>query len=323
MNTRVSDLSFRAMGTDCQILVDAPAPHADRLAELGRTRVDLLERCWSRFQVDSELNQLNASAGRGPQQVSADLLELVVRMDQAWPATDGLFDPTVLNAVNALGYDVDFAQVAARVVADAASIPSSPAPGMAGVIIDVASSTVSLPAGIGIDPGAIGKGLGADIVVDELLAVGATAALVNLGGDISIGGSLDESWLIAIEDPGTTAPSGLVTLPQGMHRAGIATSTTSKRRWASGRRHHIIDPRTGSMTTNDIAQATVVCDAAWRAEVLATTAMLADDIDLARVIEHAGAWCRIVRTDGTVDVLGALPTPEPLAEYPQLEALRG
>ena len=313
---------FRAMGTDCHVLVAAPA-HESTLVRLAIQRIELLEQSWSRFRPDSELCRLNARAGKEDITVSGDLLLLTDRMLHAWTMTEGLFDPTVLASMVALGYDADLATVVSRTVPAVDDVTVLPAPGMRGVAIDRAASTVRLPAGIGIDPGAIGKGLGADIVVDELLAVGATAALVNLGGDISIGGSLDESWLIAIEDPGTTAPSGLVTLPQGMHRAGIATSTTSKRRWASGRRHHIIDPRTGSMTTNDIAQATVVCDAAWRAEVLATTAMLADDIDLARVIEHAGAWCRIVRTDGTVDVLGALPTPEPLAEYPQLEALRG
>lgn len=291
MNTRMSDLSFRAMGTDCQILVDAPAPHADRLAELGRMRVDLLERCWSRFQVDSELNQLNASAGRGPQQVSADLLELVVRMDQAWRATDGLFDPTVLNAVNALGYDVDFAQVAARVVADAASIPSSPAPGMAGVVIDVASSTVALPAGIGIDPGAIGKGLAADLVAADLHAAGANAVLVNLGGDIAVAGQLEVPWLIAVTDerlPRETEDRTLqlLELRPGTTAAGVATSTTLKRRWAQGTRHHVIDPRTGGMAQGTLVQVTVAHDSACTAEVLATAALLMDP-------EAAAAWLQV------------------------------
>jgi len=313
---------FRAMGTDCHVLVAAPA-HEARLVALATQRVELLEQSWSRFRPDSELCRLNARAGLAPVQVSADLLVLADRMAQAWQLTDGLFDPTVLASLIVLGYDADLATVAARVVPAADDVAVQPAPGMQGVIVDPMAGTVQLPAGVGIDPGAIGKGLGADIVVEELLATGATGVLVNLGGDISIGGSLDEPWVIAIADPGTEAPSALITLPLGSRRAGIATSTTSKRRWAAGRRHHIIDPRTGSMATNDIAQATVVCDEAWRAEVLATTAMLADDDALAEAIHRAGAWCRIVRNDGSVDVLGELPTPDSPVHDTQLEAHRG
>ncbi len=313
---------FRAMGTDCHVLVAAPA-HEERLVALATQRVELLEQSWSRFRPDSELCRLNARAGLAPVQVSADLLVLADRMAQAWQLTDALFDPTVLNSMVALGYDADLATVAARVVPTADDVIVQPAPGMQGVIVDHADSTVQLPAGVGIDPGAIGKGLGADIVVEELLSVGATGVLVNLGGDISIGGSLDERWVVGIADPGTEAPSALITLPLGSHRAGIATSTTAKRRWAAGRRHHIIDPRTGAMATNGIAQATVVCDEAWRAEVLATTAMLADDDALAEAIRRAGAWCRIVRHDGSVDVLGELPTPDSPVHDMQLEAHRG
>lgn len=313
---------FRAMGTDCHVLVAAPAQEA-MLVALATQRVELLEQTWSRFRPDSELCRLNARAGLAPVQVSADLLALADRMAQAWQLTDGLFDPTVLASMVALGYDTDLATVAARVVPTADDVVVQPAPGMQGVVVDHTDSTVQLPAGVGIDPGAIGKGLGADIVVEEMLTTGATGVLVNLGGDISIGGSLDERWVIGIEDPDSTAPSALLTLPRSMRRAGIATSTTSKRRWAAGRRHHIIDPRTGSMATNDVAQATVVSDEAWRSEVLATTAMLADDDALAEAIRRAGAWCRIVRTDGSIDVFGALPTPEPLVHDTQLEAHRG
>lgn len=313
---------FRAMGTDCHVLVDAPA-HESTLVRLAIQRVELLEQAWSRFRPDSELCRLNARAGADATPVSNDLLLLVERMEQAWRLSGGLFDPTVLGSVVALGYDADLATVAARTVPAVDDVDVVPAPGMLAVVIDPAAGSVRLPAGIGIDPGAIGKGLGADIVVDELLAAGATGVLVSLGGDISLGGSLDESWVIAVEDPGTDVPSTLVTLPRGTHRAGIATSTTAKRRWAAGRRHHILDPRTGSMTDNDIVQATVVCDAGWRAEVLATTAMLADDTALADLIERSGAWCRLVRTDGSIDVLGTLPTPAPWTELTQLEALRG
>ena len=48
----------------------------------------------------------------------------------------------------------------------------------------VAADAVALPVGTGFDPGGIGKGLAADIVVDELVAEGAAGMCINLGGDV-------------------------------------------------------------------------------------------------------------------------------------------
>ena len=309
---------FRAMGTDCHVLVSAPDAEC-ALVDLAQTRVELLEQAWSRFRPTSELTRLNLRAGTGPVEVSADLLALVARMQQAWILTHGLFDPTVLSSMTALGYDADFATVAARSI-PAADVVTTPAPGMTGVVIDPAASTVQLPLGVGIDPGAIGKGLAADIIVGELRTAGASAVLVNLGGDISVGGRLDEPWLLAIEDHGISdVPACLVDLPTGTDRAGIATSTTAKRRWASGRRHHVINPRTGTMAQSDTVQTTIVADSAWRAEVLATTALLAD-ADASSLLP-ADVWCRIVRTDGSVDTLGTLDSIS--MHDTTLEALHG
>jgi thiamine biosynthesis lipoprotein len=268
------------MGTDCHILVEAPEPVASELVALAQHRVELLEQCWSRFRENSELSLLNARAGRGPIEVSPDLHLLVTRMREAWDLSEGLFDPTVLSAMTSHGYDADFAIVSARSAATAIDV--IPAPGMSGVVIDAGS--VSLPAGVGLDPGAIGKGLAADVIAEELAATGARAVLVNLGGDLSVTGTLDEPWAFGIEDerrPVDAADRTLRVLefPAGTDRIGVATSTTLKRRWAQGRRHHVIDPRTGTMGTSDLVQVTVIATEAWQAEVLATTALLlpADD----------------------------------------------
>ena len=159
---------------------------------------------------------------------------------------------------------------------------------MSAVVVDALASTVSLPAGIGLDPGAIGKGLAADIVADELLDAGAHSVLVNLGGDIALAGE-DEAvapWGIGIVDerrPATADDRVWQVLPVDGPRAGVATSTTMKRRWAQGRRHHVIDPRTGRTADGDVLQATVVAATASQAEVLATAALLLPST-------LAGAW---------------------------------
>lgn len=279
--------TFRAMGTDCELIVYGPG--AEELAALGEQRVELLEQCWSRFRSTSELMQLNSLAGTGPVAVSEDLLTLVDIMLEGWKATDGLFDPTVINSMNALGYDRDFASVIARDAIAAVTAKVNRAPGMGDVVINEEDMTISLPTGVGLDPGAIGKGLAADIIVEELMNAGAEGILVNLGGDIVFAGSpgSDDPWVMAILDE--RLPLDVedrvvrhLEFEAGTDHGGVATSTTLKRVWADGR-HHVIDPRTGDVARTDLVQVTIGASTGWWAEVAATTALLLGS-------EKAEAW---------------------------------
>ena len=99
----------------------------------------------------------------------------------AWRATDGRFDPTVLHALEAAGYDDTFEVVRERsqsrtvvssappghaaidvLVDDLLRGRATPAPGCAGIVLDHERGTVALPAGVGLDLGGIGKGAAAD-----------------------------------------------------------------------------------------------------------------------------------------------------------------
>lgn len=300
---RGASRAFRAMGSDCHVLIHAHEAVAHDLAALARERVEILEQCWSRFRPTSELNRLNLSAGRGSVPVSADMLTLVTRMRESWFATGGLFDPTVLTSMTALGYDVDLAQVRARPASAWQDVVLTQAPGMSAVIIDASSGTVALPGGVGLDPGAIGKGLAADIVADELLGAGATAVLVNLGGDIALRGmpTGQSAWVIDIADE--RRPGALLSTQALVGSAGgVATSTVLKRRWAQGRRHHVIDPRTGSMATGNVAQVTVVSESACRAEVLATAALCLSSQEAVDWLEDRALEALVLTSDETIGV---------------------
>lgn len=292
-----SSLEFRAMGAACAVSVYADVV-TDDLVQVAALRVELLEQSWSRFRESSELNRLNSLVGTGPILVSSDLLTLVWHMKRAWELTNGLFDPTMLSEIKAAGYDADYATVLARgALADAAMWNQTSAAStvrssaMGSVEIDLEASTVALPFGVGLDPGAIGKGLAADIIANEIMAAGATGVLVDLGGDIVVAGKPDgtSAWVLAIEDerdpdnPNRQAQlvSFIAADPfiddEGIVQfdtMGIATSSTLFRRWSGGTRHHVIDPRTGQMADPQLVQATVWCGAGWLAEVSATAALL-------------------------------------------------
>jgi thiamine biosynthesis lipoprotein len=262
------------MGSDAQVLVYAATQEAaDELARLAFVRVQLLEQCWSRFRPDSELNLLNSRAGQGPVSVSTDLEALVTTMLEAASWTDGAYDPTVLGAVRAHGYDADFADVIARESLRAIDDVLAPSLGTIGIVVDAQRHTVSLPDGVGIDPGAIGKGLAADIVAGEIHAAGAEGVLVNLGGDVSVRGTAGGNpWTVGIQDDRIAGSPIIQQIELDGDMRAVATSSSLRRRWNG--RHHVIDPMTGQPSQSDLAQVTVVAPTGWQAEAASTYALV-------------------------------------------------
>jgi thiamine biosynthesis lipoprotein len=289
------DISFRAMGSDAHVIVVGGPPG---LAERARRRIDDLERRWSRFLPDSEISDLTRRAGEWVA-LSADSVRLVERALDAWRLTVGRFDPTVLGAVIRAGYDRSFDELGPS-GGDSASPLTV---GAAGIRVD--GDRVRLPPGVGFDPGGIGKGLAADIVVAETLAAGAAGACVNLGGDLRVAGRPPDSpssggtaWTVAVEHPSSPEPLALL----GLHDGAVATSTTLRRRWrAEGQeRHHLIDPWTGAPSTSDLTLAAAVTAEAWVAEVLAKAVLLRGSTRAFDLVAGLGADALTVDRDGLI-----------------------
>jgi thiamine biosynthesis lipoprotein len=291
---------FRAMGTEVTVLVlGGPSDAGARAAG----EIERLEAQWSRFRPTSELCALNDGAG-APVIVAPELFDLVDRAVRAWRDTAGRYDPTVLPAVIAAGYDRDFDAVTTEGAGPA--IEPTPAPGCGAIELDRRLHAITLPAGVALDLGGIGKGYAADLVARDLVEHGASGALVNLGGDLRAFGAAPEphGWVVAVDDPLATGTTGMLALTGG----AIATSTRLKRAWQRDGRtlHHLIDPRTGRPATSGLASVTVVSGEAWRAEVLAKAAFIAGPTDGGPVVVEAGATGLLVFDDGRVVELAGL-----------------
>jgi thiamine biosynthesis lipoprotein len=143
------------------------------------------------------------------------------------------------------------------------------------VHIDAATSAVVVPAGVGLDPGGIGKGFAADLVVTELVERGTGGALVSVGGDLAASGAPPTAagWIVAVEHP-LDSSRELTRLM--LVAGGVATSSTLSRAWVQNgsRRHHVLDPDTQTCASTDLAAVTVIARAGWEAEVHATAALL-------------------------------------------------
>ncbi|TFH18778.1 MAG: FAD:protein FMN transferase [Acidimicrobiales bacterium] len=272
-----------------------------------------LEAHWSRFLHDSDITRLNHASG-SPVRVDPSTLTLVATMVDAWCSTDGAFDPSILPTLIESGYRasiddpyrVTFLPDGRLVVGGYDSGPTT-----GDIVIDHDGSTITLPPGLVIDPGGIGKGLAADLAVRHLLALGAAGALVSIGGDMAMAGTPphdDNGWTVTVEHP-NLALGNLCTLLVGA--GGVATSSTRSRRWihAGQERHHQIDPRRGEQSSTDLTAVTVIARAGWLAEAHATSALLSGAHGVLEYLDDHELSGIAVALDGTVLATADLSIP--------------
>jgi thiamine biosynthesis lipoprotein len=295
-------------GSRAELLVTNPGALDSATAEL-RAELAEIDRACSRFREDSEIAELHRLAGRACAvgEVLGAALDAALR---AAELTEGLVDPTVGDAVRDLGYDRDFAELAARPEHSMANRPR-PAPGWWRLHWDPARRQVLLPRGIRIDLGATAKALAADRAARRAARAAGCGVLVSLGGDVAVAGEAPEGgWRVALADDHRHAcarPDQTIALVDG----GLATSSTVARAWRGGGRvrHHIVDPRSGDNPEPVWRTATV----AARTCVDANTASTAAIVLGARApdwLDRLGMPSRLVAVDGRVDRVAGWPADE-------------
>jgi len=248
--------------------------------------LDRLEGLWSRFLPGSDISRINLSGGF-PTAVAPETIALLQTMHEAHRLTSGAFDPTVLRSLVAAGYgasrvdDTLHTRLHELVVSEGR---------FRDVVVDPLGELVTVPAGLAIDAGGIGKGLAADLAVAALLAGGAAGALVSIGGDLAMGGESPhpEGWVAEVEHAdATNGVLGRFAVSGG----GVATSSTVSRQWTvdGATRHHVIDPATGEQSHTDIAAVTVIARSGWSAEAHATAALLSGSVGAVPYLVQHGA----------------------------------
>ena len=217
--------------------------------------------------------------------------------------TAGRFDPTILPALVAAGYDRSFEQLAER--------PARTAAGwQAGAEIELTPGRARIERGAAVDLGGIGKGFSAACALAAMRAAwpAMPGAIVDLGGDIAAWGSPPDRgpWRIAIADPRSDgATLGVLRLEQG----GVATSGRNARRFGpSGSLHHLIDPGTGAPASRGPLAVTVVAPDPAEAEGHATALGISSLAEaVSHLAEHPELGALFVDATGETHSLGALP----------------
>jgi thiamine biosynthesis lipoprotein len=283
--------TFEAIGVLNQVTVDEPAA-LDEAVAIATREVAELDLACSRFRDDSELSRLNR-AGGGTIAVGALLFDALAAAVRAASRTGGLVDPTVGTSLSALGYDRDFARVVVRRAGGFAFVPAA---GWRSILLDPEARRVTIAAGVELDLGATAKAFAADRIAERIAAACRVRVLVSLGGDIAVRGAPPGGWPVLVTGDHRRRTAGpVVSITAG----GLATSSTSVRRWRRGGRelHHIVDPSTGEPAPEH-----------WRTvSVSAATCLDANTASTAAVLRgpDAPAWlaarklpARLVAADG-------------------------
>lgn len=257
---------FRAMGCGIAIQLEAP-PESVMVLESIPQQIADIEAQLTRFQPDSDLMQFNAKAGEWIE-VSRVLYDNILAAKQAARITNGRYNPLVLPAMIANGYDRSFEQIH-----DVDAQPAVQIPSWRKIEVKARTRQIRIPVGTAIDLGGIGKGWTAEYVADQLAEIG--PCLVDFGGDIVARGAPDgyPGWPIDIEDPLTGDVFATVTLQD----SAIATSGIDYRRWQNANGdvfHHIINPDTGQPARTDVLSATVIHPHAPTAEAYAKAVLI-------------------------------------------------
>jgi FAD:protein FMN transferase len=300
----ITSAAWRALGTTAAVFVTETSAIAGARSEL-EAELERIDLACSRFRPDSELWRVNAAAGETIT-VSELFAEAVAVAIRAAEATDGAVDPTVGRAIRTLGYDRDFDDLPADGPPPA---PVPAPPGWRTVELDRRTRTLRIPPDAELDLGATAKALAADRAARRINETLGCGVLVNLGGDIAVAGSApDGGWRVLVcDDHSDPAPAAGQNV--SIFAGGLATSSTTVRRWSAGGRpfHHIVDPRTGQNAPVRWRTVSVAAASCVDANAASTASIVRGSL-APRWLTGLGLPSRLVGTDGDVLEIAAWPS---------------
>jgi thiamine biosynthesis lipoprotein len=263
---------FMAMGSPCELLVDTTdSALARELVTIARQEATRIEHKFSRYRSDNIVHRINHSNG-APVHVDDETARLLDYADQCHQLSGGKFDVT--SGVLRAAWKFDGSD---RVPEQASIDALLPRVGWNRVRWD--RPTITLPAGMEIDLGGIGKEYAVDRTAQLLRARSAVSTVINFGGDLFVTGprANGEAWRVGIDDPnaGGNQPLRQIQIARG----GICTSGDARRFvLKDGVRYgHILNPETGWPVVGAPRSVTVAANTCIEAGMLATFAMLEGD----------------------------------------------
>lgn len=233
---------------------------ADKAIADAFERAGELEKKWSVTDPESEIYSANHNDG-APYALSGDTAELIRFALEMNGRTDGALDITLYPILREWGFTTGEYSV--------------PTPERIGELLSdtgcgrltLSGNTLTVPEGMSVDLGSLGKGCAGDEMIDCLKQNGVTSAMLDLGGNIQLIGSKPDGsdFRIALKSPIGEGNIARIEVSD----CAVITSGGYERCFTEGGETywHILDPETGFPAKSGLLSATAiggqgrVCDA--------------------------------------------------------------
>lgn len=262
LEAQEAENSFFAMNT--YMTFTAYGEQAEDALADARARVEEVEALWSVTDEESEIYQANHSGGE-PVNVSEETAELVSFALEMAEKTDGALEPTIYPVLRAWGFTTDTKQVPSQEEIDA-------------LLEDVGHEKITLdgtlltvPEGMELDLGAVGKGYAGDLAAEAVRVRGIECAILSLGGNIQAVGSRPDGtdWRVGLRSPwedgtlGVLRVSDLAVVTSGGYE-NYFEDEDGNVYW------HILDPETGYPAKSGLLSVTIICPQGRMGDALST-----------------------------------------------------
>lgn len=251
-----------AMGT--YMTLTAYGESVEEVLTISEDRIKELEALWSITGENSDIYKVNQSGGTQTEvsEETAEILQFALDMAEQ---TNGSLDPTISPVVTAWGF-----------ISGEYHIPTEDE------LTDLLQNTdyekvlleenfVTLPDGMQLDLGAVGKRYTGDIIAELLKEQGVTSALLDIGGNIQMVGRKPDGsrWRLGIQNPFGEGSLGVLESADG----AVVTSGNYERYFIGedGKQYgHIIDPSTGYPAESGLASVSIIAKEGKLCDALST-----------------------------------------------------
>ena len=255
---KAATTEFFAMDTVMQLT--AYGKNAEEALKSCEEEIAKLDTKLSAQSAGSEIAGLNA----GGSCEESDTLEVLTDALKIARRTDGAYDPTVYPLMTLWGFGTETAHVPQQADIDAAlshvgyeKLPDVTCP-------------YSLPNGMAVDLGGIGKGFAAKKARQNLLSSGITSAVLSLGGNVTLVGAKPDGsdWTVGLQDPSLDSLFGYVS---GKNVSVVTSGGYQRYFEENGERYwHILDAKTGWPAKTGLVSVTIVSENDVLADGLST-----------------------------------------------------
>ena len=269
-SSRLVEQTFASMGSELKLTAWTPDEAGAKAAFEGVFQeFNRLEGLMSTWREHSEVQSLNAAAGKHPVPIGTEIRDVLQVARQVSDWTGGKFDVT-FGAMSGL-WKFDYQNQDNGIPDPLEVARRRTLINYRDLVIDERAGTAFLlREGMVVNLGGIGKGYAVDRARDILLKRGFHDFMIQFGGDMYVAGrSGDRPWKLGIQDP--RGPADRIFAEMDLSDRTFSTSGDYERFFIKDghRYHHILDPATGT-PAEGCRSVTIVTGSAAVADGLST-----------------------------------------------------